>query len=111
MSRLNTLVLQFEALAQRVRLHGALAWVILGATPITIDQFFNSLYGKLTAFALAISTFFFAWAALLYGASGTGNERAKQHAQAALYAALVGLALALLAGVVAGLIHAAASGQ
>jgi hypothetical protein len=64
MSRLNAFVLQFGALAQRVRLHGALAWVILGANPITIDQFFNSLYGKLTAFALAISTFFFAWAAL-----------------------------------------------
>lgn len=85
--------------------------LILGAGPITIEQFFTNLYGKLTAFALALSTFFFAWAAVLYGAAGTGNERAKQHAQAALYAALVGLALALLAGVVAGLVNAAASGQ
>jgi len=85
--------------------------LVLGDNPITIDQFFTSLYGKLTAFALALSTFFFGWAAVLYGASGTGNERAKQHAQTALYAALVGLALALLAGVVAGLINAAASGK
>ena len=85
--------------------------LILLDSPITIDQFFNNLYGKLTVFALALSTFFFAWAALLYGASGTGNERAKQHAQSALYAALVGLALALLAGTVATLINAAATGK
>ncbi len=78
---------------------------------MTIQQFFTGLYGKLTAIALAVSTFFFAWAALLYSASGAGNERSKQHAQAALYAALLGLALALLAGLVSGLISDAAAGK
>lgn len=83
--------------------------VVLGDT--SISDFFNGLYGKLTIFALAVATFFFAWAAILYMASGTGNERAKQHAQSALYAALVGLALALLAGTVAGIINSAALGH
>jgi|SRR5581483_6583974 len=82
--------------------------VVLGAGPITIEQFFTSLYGKLLTFVVAVSTFFFAWAALIYGASGTSNERAKQHAQAALYAALAGLALALLAGAIAASISSAA---
>ncbi len=76
-----------------------------------IAGFFHNLYGQLTLFALAFATFFFAWAAILYTASGSGNERAKQHAQSALYAALVGLALALLAGTVAGIISGSAKGQ
>jgi hypothetical protein len=101
---LKVFLLQSHAVMSHIRL-------VLLDSPITIEQFFTSLYGKLIAFALALSTFFFAWAAVLYGASGTGNERAKQHAQAALYVALVGLALALLAGVIAGLINAAANGH
>ncbi len=77
-----------------------------------IAGFFNNLYGQLTLFALAMATFFFAWAAILYTASGiTGNERTKTHAIGALYAALVGLALAILAGTVAGIISTAATGQ
>jgi hypothetical protein len=111
MSHFNVVALVLGALMQHIHHSSLTLPLVLGDNPITIGQFFSSLYGKLTAFALALSTFFFAWAAVLYGASGTGNERAKQHAQAALYAALVGLALALLAGVVAGLINAAASGQ
>lgn len=111
MSHFDLVSALLGALIQHV--HAAMLHMrlVLLASPITIDQFFNSLYGKLTAFALALSTFFFAWAAILYGASGTGNERAKQHAQAALYVALVGLALALLAGVIAGVINAAANGK
>lgn len=82
--------------------------VILG----DIAGFFSNLYTDLLVFALAMSTFFFAWAALLYGASGTsGNERTKQHAMSALYAALIGLALALLAGTVASIVSGAAAGQ
>ncbi|HEU5376255.1 MAG TPA: hypothetical protein VFV38_12490 [Ktedonobacteraceae bacterium] len=111
MSHFDAVLLLLRVFTQRVDTLAAHALLVLGANPITIDQFFSNLYGKLTAFALALSTFFFAWAAILYGASGTGNERAKQHAQAALYAALVGLALALLAGVVSGLINAAATGK
>lgn len=111
MSHFHVVVLALGALMQHIHSTSLTLPLVLGDNPMTIGQFFDSLYGKLTAFALALSTFFFAWAAVLYGASGTGNERAKQHAQAALYAALVGLALALLAGVVAGLINAAASGQ
>lgn len=110
MSHFHTLMAALGILAQHVPLANQQGLLLLGDDPLTIQKFFSSLYGKLTAFALALSTFFFAWAAILYGASGTGNERAKQHAQAALYAALVGLALALLAGVVAGLINDAASG-
>lgn len=111
MSHFDTVLLTFGILMRYMHAAIPALPLVLGDNPLTIGQFFTSLYGKLTAFALALSTFFFAWAAVLYGASGTGNERAKQHAQAALYAALVGLALALLAGVVAGLISAAASGQ
>ena len=111
MSHFDAVIVLLRALPPHVYVLGTLARLVLGANPITIDQFFNNLYGKLTAFALALSTFFFAWAAVLYGASGTGNERAKQHAQTALYAALVGLALALLAGVVSGLVSAAANGK
>lgn len=74
--------------------------------------FFTNLYNDLIVFALAMSTFFFAWAALLFGASGTsGNERTRQHAMTSLYAALVGLALAILAGTIASLISGAATGQ
>lgn len=74
--------------------------------------FFTNLYNDLIFFALAMSTFFFAWAALLFGASGTsGNERTRQHAMTSLYAALVGLALAILAGTIAGLVSGAAVGQ
>ncbi len=77
-----------------------------------ISGFFTNLYGQLTLFALAMATFFFAWAAILYTASGmTGNERTKTHAIGALYAALIGLALAILAGTVAGIINTAAAGQ
>ena len=78
----------------------------------TIQGFFDNLYGKLMLFALAMATFFFALAALLFAASGvTGNERTKMHAVGSLYAALVGLALAALAGTIAGLINDAAKGQ
>lgn len=77
-----------------------------------IAGFFIHLYAQLILFALAMATFFFAWAAILYTASGmTGNERTKTHAIGALYAALVGLALAILAGTVAGIINTAAAGQ
>lgn len=108
MSHYDAVMLVLRLLLREVRTVIPPMHVVLGAGPITIEQFFTSLYGKLTACALAVSTFFFAWAALLYGASGTSNDRAKQHAQAALYTALVGLALALLAGVFAGLISNAA---
>jgi TorA maturation chaperone TorD len=58
----------------------------------------------------AMATFFFAWAALLWMTSGN-NERNKAHAQGALYAALGGLALALLAQTISGLVNTAAQGQ
>lgn len=78
----------------------------------SIAGFFTNLYGQLSLFAFAMATFFFAWGAMLYSASGTsGNERTRQYAMAALYAALVGLALALLAGTVASIISDAAKGQ
>ena len=90
--------------------------VILGPTPPSgpaqIQSFFHNLYNDLLIFAVAFSTFFFAWAAIQFAASGsTGNERSRQHAQTALYLALVGLVLVLLAGVIAGIVNSAVSGQ
>ncbi len=83
------------------------AFVVLG----DLNGFFNNSYNQFTLFALAMAVFFFAWAALLYMASGSGNERTKTHALQALYAALGGLALALLAQTVAGIVNTAAKGQ
>jgi hypothetical protein len=108
MSHFNLLIAALNVRARFVHFASMRVLLALG----DLSGFFTSLYGQLTLFALAASTFFFAWAAILYGASGTsGNERTKAHAQGALYAALVGLALALLAGTVAGVINTAAAGQ
>lgn len=83
-----------------------------GSGPAQIQSFFHNLYNDLLIFAVAFSTFFFAWAAIQFAASGsTGNERSRQHAQTALYLALVGLVLVLLAGVIAGIVNSAVSGQ
>lgn len=76
----------------------------------SISQFFTNLERDVVAFALAASTFFFAWAALLYMTSGE-NQRRIDYAKISLYAALTGLALALLAGTIAGLVNGAAAGQ
>ena len=77
-----------------------------------ISTFFTNLTTDLTVFALAMAGFFFALSALFYMASGaTGNERTRQHAISALYAALAGLALALLAGSIAALVNSAAGGK
>ena len=76
------------------------------ASPPTIASFFGNLYNDLTAFALAMATFFFAWAALLYMASNQ-NENHRTQARSTLYVALSGLALAMLAQTIAALINAA----
>jgi hypothetical protein len=80
--------------------------VVLGS----ISGFFTNLYNDLTAFALAMATFFFAWAALLY-MTANQNENHRVQARANLYLALGGLALALLAQTIAGLVGGAAKGQ
>lgn len=78
----------------------------------SIGGFFDNLYGQLTLFAGAMTVFFFALAALFYGASVlTSSERARSHAIASIYGALIGLALVLLAGTVATIVSTAASGQ
>ena len=77
----------------------------------SISDFFGRLTTDLTVFALAMAGFFFALSALFYMASGaTGNERTRQHAVSSLYAALGGLALALLAGTIALLVNNAVTG-
>lgn len=77
-----------------------------------ISAFFGNLTSDLLVFALAMAGFFFALAALFYMASGaTGNERMRQHAVSSLYAALAGLALALLAGTIATLVKDAIAGH
>jgi hypothetical protein len=80
--------------------------IILGS----ISGFFSNLYNDLTAFALAMATFFFGWAALLYMTSNQ-NENHRVQARSALYVALSGLALAILAQTIAGLVNTAANGQ
>jgi predicted membrane channel-forming protein YqfA (hemolysin III family) len=80
--------------------------VILGS----ITGFFTNLYNDLTAFALAMATFFFAWAALLY-MTANQNENHRVQARSALYMALGGLALAILAQSIASLVNGAAQGQ
>jgi hypothetical protein len=78
----------------------------------SVAQFFSNLLNQgLTPFALAASTFFFAWAAILYMSAGTENTRRLEQAKSALYAALTGLALALLANTIASIISTAARGQ
>jgi hypothetical protein len=81
-------------------------FIILGS----ISGFFSNLYNDLTAFALAMATFFFGWAALLYMTSNQ-NENHRVQARSALYVALSGLALAILAQTIAGLVNTAANGQ
>ena len=80
--------------------------IVLGS----ISGFFSNLYNDLTAFALAMATFFFAWAALLY-MTANQNENHRVQARTALYVALSGLALAVLAQTIASLVNGAAQGQ
>jgi ABC-type transport system involved in multi-copper enzyme maturation permease subunit len=85
--------------------------MLLAADPNAqaIGAFFGTLTQDLTVFALAMAGFFFTLAALFYMASGaTGNERMRQHAISSLYAALAGLALALLGASIAALVSDAA---
>ena len=99
-----------------VLLHGAqfpavarASWntlIVLGS----VSGFFTNLYNDLTAFALAMATFFFAWAAILY-MTANQNENHRVQARSALYVALSGLALAILAQTIAGLVNGAANGQ
>lgn len=76
----------------------------------SIGGFFTNLYNDLTAFALAMATFFFGWAALLY-MTANQNENHRVQARSNLYVALGGLALAILAQTIAALINGAAKGQ
>lgn len=80
--------------------------IVLGS----ISGFFTNLYNDLTAFALAMATFFFGWAALLY-MTANQNENHRVQARTALYVALSGLALAILAQTIASLVNVAAQGQ
>ena len=82
------------------------ALIVLGS----ISGFFTNLYNDLTAFALAMATFFFGWAALLY-MTANQNENHRVQARTALYVALSGLALAILAQTIASLVNVAAQGQ
>ena len=82
------------------------ALIVMGS----ISGFFGNLYNDMTAFAVAMATFFFGWAALLY-MTANQNENHRVQARSALYVALSGLALAILAQTIAGLINGAANGQ
>src|SRR5260370_10639806 len=80
------------------------ALIVLGS----IAGFFTNLYNDLTVFALAMATFFFAWAALLY-MSANQNENHRVQARSNLYIALGGLPLSILAHTIACLVHGAAT--
>lgn len=78
----------------------------------SVSQFFtNLLVNGIKPFALAASTFFFAWAAILYMSAGTDNTRRIEMAKLGFYTALGGLALVLLADTIAGIVNSAAAGQ
>jgi hypothetical protein len=76
---------------------------------MSIQQFFGNLTTDLFGFILTAAIFALAWAAFLYMFSGE-NERRIQQAKFWLYAAMVGLAVALLGPTIAGLINTAAGG-
>ena len=108
---MNTKALFATALLQPAQITNLVkaSWnmlLVLGS----ITGFFTNLYNDLTAFALAMATFFFAWAALLY-MTANQNENHRVQARSALYVALGGLALAILAQSVASLVNGAAQGQ
>ena len=102
MTHLNSLFFTLGALFLRL----APATTNTDPNATAIGTFFGKLTSDLTVFALAMAGFFFALSALFYMASGaTQNERTRQHAISSLYAALGGLALALLAGTIALLVN------
>ncbi|GHO79562.1 hypothetical protein KSD_73330 [Ktedonobacter sp. SOSP1-85] len=77
-----------------------------GGDATTITQFFKNLYDNgIKPVAYAVALFFFAW-----GAIGLmfPHERSQDHAKAALYRALGGLALVLLATAISSIINNAA---
>lgn len=82
--------------------------LVFGAT-VTIQQFFNGLVGDLDGFILTASIFALAWAGFLFAFS-VDNENRGRAAKVWLYAAMIGLAVAILAPVIAGLINTAAGG-
>ena len=84
---MNTKTLFAVALLHPAQLAALLktAWyalLVLGS----VTGFFTNLYNDLTAFALAMATFFFAWAALLY-MTANQNENHRVQARSALYIA------------------------
>jgi hypothetical protein len=107
---LNNAVDTAQERAFEVNIPLTFALVLMPYIFASIINFFNNLEGDVVTFALAASTFFFAWAAILYMTSGE-NQRRIDYAKMSLYAALTGLALALLAGTIAGLVSSAAKGQ
>src|SRR3977135_2367566 len=103
---MNTVTLYTTALLHPAQITNLVkaSWntlLILGS----ITGFFTNLYNDLTAFALAMATFFFAWAALLY-MTANQNENHRVQARSAVY-----VALAILAQSVASLVNGAAQGQ
>lgn len=82
---------------------------VLAAGGTSIQAFFNNLTNDVFGFILTASIFALGWAAFLYMFAGE-NERRLQSAKFWLYAAMIGLAVALLGPTIAGLINTAAGG-
>ena len=71
-----------------------------------INALFTSLMQVGIGVAAAVSAFFVMWGAFLY-MSAAGSPRQMEHGKAAIVNALAGLAIVLLARVIAGLVQSA----
>lgn len=86
--------------------------LVLGATDpqdpnmITLNNFFDNLRKDIVGLALGVAGVCFAMSAVLYSTAGH-NERRVEGAKLSLYAALVGLVLALLSDVIVQIVQAA----
>lgn len=76
---------------------------------MSIHLFFTNLTSDLIGFILSASIFCLGFAAFMYMFAGENENRIKA-AKAWLYAAGIGLAVALLAPIIAGAINTAAGG-
>ncbi|MDP2950546.1 MAG: hypothetical protein Q8P22_13560 [Chloroflexota bacterium] len=74
-----------------------------------INTLFNNLLNVGLGVAVAVSTFFVMWGAFMYMSAG-GSPHQMERGKAAIVNALAGLAIVLMARVIAGMIQSAMGG-
>jgi len=74
-----------------------------------INTLFNNLLNVGLGVAVAVSAFFVMWGAFMYMSAG-GSPHQMERGKAAIVNALVGLAIVLMARVIAGMIQSAMGG-